>query len=309
MCESHIELGLMAFEGLLGEYRKGNYLEKSAELEGVGRHLKALSESWDQGYPGFPAGRFPYASLGGVLRRGVRDKYLKDVIVKVLEADAHGAENRTLVNPVCVFGRHTRHLAARLDQYQTIGTDISATSDWLYRHLPFTCPVQNYEFRPDNVFAPTIEVKPTAVVFFGACGSLSDAAMDYAIESESPHLFCRTCCHENIGGNTEIAKQPTPMNVMFRLKNAIFSVIRSRSKDHYFSARYSAAQYPRSALARELTDSPELLAIASHSVDSDICRSIIDLDRFLHLGEKGYRVWYKGELFVARKMTANRHER
>ena len=38
-----------------------------------------------------------------------------------------------------------------------------------------------------------------------------------------------------------------------------------------------------------------------NSVDSDVCRTIVDLDRYLHLVENQYGVWYKGELFVARK--------
>jgi hypothetical protein len=38
-----------------------------------------------------------------------------------------------------------------------------------------------------------------------------------------------------------------------------------------------------------------------NSVDSDVCRTIIDLDRYLKLAEAQYDIWYKGELFVARR--------
>ncbi len=42
-------------------------------------------------------------------------------------------------------------------------------------------------------------------------------------------------------------------------------------------------------------------AIAQNSVDSDIRRSPIDLDRCLFLQENGYDVMYREELFFARR--------
>jgi hypothetical protein len=58
-----------------------------------------------------------------------------------------------------------------------------------------------------------------------------------------------------------------------------------------------------------LSHSEEFLEVSRHSVDSDLCRAIIDLDRFLYLTENGYDVWYKGELFVAsRDRTEKHHE-
>ena len=56
--------------------------------------------------------------------------------------------------------------------------------------------------------------------------------------------------------------------------------------------------------ARNLSNSDEFLAVSHNSVDSDICRAIVDVDRYLKLIESGYNVWYKGELFVARKILA-----
>ena len=44
-----------------------------------------------------------------------------------------------------------------------------------------------------------------------------------------------------------------------------------------------------------------IIAIARNSVDSDICRSLIDLDRCLFLQEHGYDVMYREELFFAHR--------
>jgi hypothetical protein len=41
--------------------------------------------------------------------------------------------------------------------------------------------------------------------------------------------------------------------------------------------------------------------MARCSPESDICRAIIDLDRYLYLAERGFRVEYQGELIVAER--------
>ena len=71
----------------------------------------------------------------------------------------------------------------------------------------------------------------------------------------------------------------------------------------YFSPQYAASAYPRSVSGRRLSDTEEFLAVARDSADSDICRAIIDLDRCLHLVERGFRVEYQGELFVADRLA------
>ena len=43
-------------------------------------------------------------------------------------------------------------------------------------------------------------------------------------------------------------------------------------------------------------DSETILAVASNSVDSDVCRSLIDLERCQFLDESGYDVMYREEL-------------
>jgi hypothetical protein len=296
-----LELGLEAFAGLLEEFRRGNIADRRREKATLDRHLAELSRRWDLRFPGFPQERCAYASAGGVHRRGVRDAYLKKIIVKLLEAEGDNLPNRTIVNPACVIGRHARDLAARLSHFKVIATDIFPGSNWLYERLRIRPTPDNYEFQQDDIFQPKVQAKPTAVVFFGACGSLSDAAMDYAIGANCPYLMCRTCCHDNIGANTRIIKRFTLLNWSFRFKNLSYSWARKKLKGHYFSPKYSAGQYPRSQVARGLSHSSEFVEISRNSVDSDICRAIIDLDRYLRLVENQYRVWYKGELLVARR--------
>ncbi len=78
-----------------------------------------------------------------------------------------------------------------------IGTDIDSGLDWFCEHVLRSKTPDNYEFKQDNIYNPKVNVMLTAVVFFGACGSLSDAIMDFAIRLNSLYLICRTCCHEN----------------------------------------------------------------------------------------------------------------
>lgn len=303
------QLGAEALAGLLDEFRRGNIAEQRKEKQALERHLAELNKRWDRQFPGFPQERHAYASLRGVRRRGVRDAYLKTIIVRLLEAERDNLPDRTLVNPACVFGRHARDLARRLRDFKVIATDIFLWSNRLYEQLTLRRSPANYEFQQDDIFEPKAHASPAAVVFFGACGSLSDAAMDYAINSSCPYLMCRTCCHDNIGGNTRIVKRLTLLNLSFRLKNLSYSWANKKLKGHYFSAKYAAEQYPRSAAARRLSNSVEFLEASRNSVNSDICRAIIDLDRFLYLTQNGYDAWYKGEVFVAQKQDAERrHE-
>ena len=127
--------------------------------------------------------------------------------------------------------------------------------------------------------------------------------MDFAVASGARYLMCRTCCHDNIGGNISVIKRPSRVNRFFRIKNRSFAgMIRSgKYQDYYFSDNYSRKAYPRSEAARSVTASGELLNAARHSADSDICRAILELDRCLYLMENGYTVIYQGELFFAER--------
>lgn len=296
-----LEIGLQTLGGLLGEFRAGNVGERGLEKIRLKRHLAELSRRWDQRFPGLPEKPFAYSSFWGMARRGVRDEYLKGIIVRLLEGSED--EGKTIVNPACVWGRHSRDLARRLGAFRVIGADIQSGWDWLYGHVPWKRTPENYEFRGDDIFNPRIEGDAAAVVFFGACGSLSDAAMDYAIQSNAPYLICRVCCHDNIGGNTDIVNRPGFLNRAFRFKNFLFAWRRERAGGDYFSPKYSAENYPTSHVARNLSSPSEFIEIARNTVGSDICRSIIDLDRYLHLAEAGYDVWYRAEMFIAQLAT------
>ena len=81
----------------------------------------------------------------------------------------------------------------------------------------------------------------------------------------------------------------------------MLSRIQKKKKGYYFSEQYSKNQYQRSKAARGLSNSEEFLQISCNAGDSDICRAIIDLDRYLRLVERGYDVWYREELFVAER--------
>jgi len=299
-----IEAGVKALVGLLGEFEKGNINDPSAERAGIDRHTSELSARWERRFAGFPDEYFPFTSFRGEYYRGKRDAYLKKIIAQLVTS--RGAGNRTIVNAACVFGRHTRDLASRLPSFRVIGTDIFPFWNRIYTLVPWRRTPDNFEFIQDNIFDPRLDVTPTAVVFFGACGSVSDGAMDYAIHSQARFLACRTCCHDNIGGNMEVVRRPGFINWFFRWKNRSFARMRRKEKytDFYFSDRYGPDRYPKSEAARGVLDSEKLLEVSRNSVDSDICRAIIDLDRYLHLIESGYDVVYKGELFVAQRGKA-----
>lgn len=294
-----MEIGQRAIEGLLGEFRAENIGQPGVEKVRLGRHLGELSRRWDERFPGLPEEPFAYSSFKGISRKGRRDEYLKRIIVKLLA----GCKGGTIVNPACVWGRHSRDLARRLAGFTVIGTDINPRFDRFYNLLPRTRTPSNYEFKKDDIFNPKVQGAPAAVVFFGACASLSDAAMDYAIGSHCPLLVCRACCHTMIGGNIDIVKPDFLTRVFIFILAKRWAKLREKADGHYFSPKYSAEHYPRSETAKRLTNSKEVIEVARNTVNSDICRSIIDLDRYLHLAEAGYDVWYRAEMFVAELAT------
>jgi hypothetical protein len=300
MLLSNIDLAMEALAGLLHEFRHGNIVALSAEEQGMERHAGVLSARWNDRFPGFPIEDFPYTSFRGEYYRKHRDAHLRDIIVQLLAG--RGSET-TIVNPACVFGRHACHLAERLPQAKVIGTDIDPRCFQMYRTLRLGSLPGNFTFAKDNIFAPRLEVKPTAVVFFGACGAVSDGALDYAIASGARYVMCRTCCHDNIGGNVTITARPNFVNRFFRFKNRTYDRMRKAPKytGFFFSSDYAPSAYPRSAAGRRLSTADEFLAVARDSVDSDICRAIIDLDRYLHLAEQGFSVEYQGEMLVAER--------
>jgi len=298
------DMAVTALGGLLEEFRLGRIVVRSSEWEGMKRHAGPLTARWNDRFPGFPSGDFPYTSFWGEHRRGRRDEYLIDIIVRLL-VDRDGVETM-IVNAACVFGRHACRIASRLPRARVVGTDIDPRWDRAYRLSRGGRVPVNYSFVKDDIFNPQLNVQPTAVVFFGACGAVSDGAIDYAIESGASYLMCRTCCHDNIGGNVTVTARSNHVNRFFRFKNWAYDRMRRVPKyaGFYFSPAYERPAYPRSTMGRQLSTTDEFLAVARDSPDSDICRAVIDLDRYLYLEERGFRVEYQGELLVAERQQA-----
>jgi hypothetical protein len=96
------------------------------------------------------------------------------------------------------------------------------------------------------------------------------------------------------------------LNILFRFKNLVYARARKRETGEYFSHKYSADQYPRSKTAKRQSDPAEFIEIARRTVDSDLCRAIIDLDRYLLMAEAGYDVWYRAEMFFARSRQGHK---
>lgn len=305
MTDVQCELAVEALVGLFDEFRHGNIVALSAEEKGMQRHAGPLSARWNNRFHGFPTNHFPFTSFRGEFYRKHRDAHLKEIIVQTL-ADCGG--ETAIVNPACVFGRHAHHLATRLPHVKVIATDIDPRYFQIYRRLKLSSLPGNFTFVKDNIFAPRLNVQPTAVVFFGACGSVSDGALDYAIISGAKYVMCRTCCHDNIGGNVTVTARPNSMNRFFRFKNRVYDRVRKAPKyaGFYFSPKYAANAYPRSAAGRRLSNTDEFMAVARNSTDSDICRAIIDLDRYLYLAEHGFRLEYQGSLLVAERDVSKR---
>lgn len=296
---TQLAAGEKAFAGLLYEFRKQNIANDKAGRASLKRHTAELSDRWDKQFSGFPQSRFPYLSFVGLARRGPRNTHLKKIIIQYLTSDEQTFENKVVVNPACFLGRRARWLASRLKSFKIIATDINPRYNSFWKH--FCKTPANFEFQKDSIFNPMLKAKPAAVVFFGACGSVTDAAMDYYIKSGSPYLFCRTCCQDIIGGNMESAKNFSLASFLWGVRMPILRRMYEKKPGHYFSPDYSMDRYPRSQMARSLTNSKEFLDICRYATGSGICRTLIDVDRYLYLVEHGYNVWYRGEMFIAIK--------
>jgi len=291
-------------ESLLDEFRRGNIADKDRvqEESAIQSHLGEHYEAWDHVFPRFPECPWKRRTITWENHRGQRDAYLEHLIVT--HVPQHEAGTRLIVNPATVAGMHARRLAHKLPAYEVLGTDIDPRWNRLYRLVLFWKyrQLRNYRFVRENIYDPDLERHPAAVIFFGACGSVTDGCMDYAIALNSPFLICRSCCHDNIGGNTQIVRRRSrPINDFFAWKNYWFAKYKRKGKGFYFSDRYLKDAYPRSKAAREIMDSDTIIAAARNSPESDICRSVIDLDRCLFLRENGYDVMYREELFFAHR--------
>jgi hypothetical protein len=292
-------------EGLLEAFRRGEIADRARIKEDVAirTHLRELSEAWEAVLPRFPVQPWTRRTIRWEYHRGRRDAYLTRLIIAALEGLDEGS--RLIVNPAAVFGRHARSIARGLPDREVVGTDIEPLWNRIYRVVSaWKYPaLRNYSFKRENIFEPDMDVRPVAVTFFGACGEVTDACMSYAVHLRSPFLVCRSCCHENIAGNTRVVRRPGALNAIFRLKNRSADFWRDRDMypGYYRHERFGPHAYPRSSAARAIIDTETIVDVARNSVDSDVCRSIIDLDRCLYLQERGYDVLYREELFFAHR--------
>ena len=291
-------------ESLLNEFHRGNIADQDRvqEESAIRNHLQEHRNAWDRVFPRFPDCPWKRRTITWEYHRGRRDAYLERLIVS--HVPQHTTGDRLIVNPATVAGMHARRLAHELPAYEVVATDIDPRWNRLYRFGLFWKyrKLKNYRFVRESIFEPDLTRRPAVVAFFGACGSLTDACMDYAIAVNSPLLICRSCCHDNIGGNTEIVRRPgRPVNDFFAWKNWWFAKYKKKGKGFYFCDHYRKDAYPRSKAAREIMDADTMIALAQNAPESDICRSVIDLDRCLFLRESGYDVMYREELFFARR--------
>jgi hypothetical protein len=285
---------------LLEEFRLGGYSDRTRipEETAILAHLGPSIRAWDTVFPDFPRFSEKRRSLFRVFKRERKDAYIRRLVVDALASRT--PTNRVIVNPATVEGRQAGFLARELPHFEVIGTDIDSRWEKFYR-VVCRQRQKNFRFVQESIFDADIERRPAAVVFFGACGSVADGAIDYGVAVESPAMIFRTCCHENICGNDAIIRRWSMLNRYFAMKNWQFSRYKKRNDGFYFDAGYGKEAYPRSRAVREMADSETFLQIAQNAVDSDLCISIIDLDRAIYLREQGYDVLYREEVFFAHR--------
>ncbi len=288
-----------AMENLLREVQQDRTAERKRilEEETIKTTFAEIFASWDKVFPPFPKCFFRRRTVARELMRGRRDAYLRDIIITC--AQLADQPNRLIVNLAAVYGGNARLLARSLPQFEVLATDIDPRPNAVISF--FSKPPENYRFLPGNIYKPNLNRRPYIVVFFGACGSLTDASMQYAIDVNSPFIICRSCCHDNTGGNTELVKRWTFTNWFASLKNMKFLYYSKKTPGSYFCDRYDSTAYPKSKVAKELMRTETFMDIVRNCADSDICRFIIDLDRCMYLQEHGYHVLYREELFFAHK--------
>jgi hypothetical protein len=234
-----VKLYLAASLGPVMGFHTGGSIDEATVFVGT-RRFRCGDRDWmdvGQGLQAVAA----VAAFGGLL-----EEFRQGPIV-TRTADREGME------------RYAGLFATRLPEARVIGADIDPRWDrlhslWRGRRLP-----PNYRFVQDDVFSLRLGVRPTAVVFFGACGAVSDAAIDYAVNAGAGYLMCRTCCHDNIGGNLAITSRFSYLNWFFRFKNLACGRLQGVPKyaGYYFSPAYGRCAYPRSSAGQQLSSTEE----------------------------------------------------
>ena len=209
-----------AMENLLREVRLGRIADRKRVLEEetIKSTFTEIFSLWDRVFPPFPKCRFRRRTVSRELMRGNRDAYLRDIIISC--AQLANQPDRIIVNLAAVYGGNARLLARALPQFEVLAIDIEPIPNTVFSF--FSKTLKNYRFLTEDIYQPDLNRRQFIVVFFGACGSLTDAGMQYAIDVNSPFLICRSCCHDNTGGNTELVKRWTLTNLFASLKNIKF---------------------------------------------------------------------------------------
>ena len=158
------EVGLKALTELLDEFRRGNIANKKVVRRSLEQHIAELTRRWDEQFPGFPK-TSDYSSFIGLSRREPRNRHLNKIILQQLKSEKSIHGNRVIINPACFLGRRARYLASRLKSFKIIATDINPRFNSFWKHFCKTSA--NYEYRQDSIFNPKLNVRPSAIVFFG----------------------------------------------------------------------------------------------------------------------------------------------
>ena len=288
-----------AMENLLREAQLGRIADRKRVLEEktIKNTFTEIFASWDKVFPPFPKCHFRRRSVAREFMKGQRDTYLVDIITAC--AQLVDQPNSLIVNLAAVLGSKAKQLAQTLPQFDVLATDIEPGPMTIYNF--FTKNLKNYRFFTENIYQPDLNRRPSIVVFFGACGSLTDASMQYTIDVKAPFLICRACCHDNTGGNIDFTKRWSLTSLLASLKNKKFLFLAKKTPGAFFCDFYDKTAYPRSKVAKALMSTETFMDIVRNCADSDIYRFIIDLDRCLYLQEYGYHVMYREELFFAHK--------
>ena len=93
-----------AMESLLNEFRRGNIADRHRvqEESAIQSHLKEHNEAWDRVFPRFPESSWKRRTITWENHRGVRDAYLRHLILAYVPQ--HETSARLIINPAAVIG-------------------------------------------------------------------------------------------------------------------------------------------------------------------------------------------------------------
>ena len=167
-------------ENLLLEFQQGRIADRKMILEEdiINSAFSGIFSSWNMVFPAFPECRLRRRTVLRELKKGHRDAYLRDIIISCAQQSDN--LNGLIVNTAAVYGGNARLLARVLPRFEILATDIDPRPNTVFCF--FSKIPKNYRFLPEDIYKPNLDRQPFIVVFFGACGSLTDASMQYAID-------------------------------------------------------------------------------------------------------------------------------